>query len=60
MWKVVGKHDILGLSSIRHPLPGNPAEVGQALVCVRAALDHGSPLFTQSHLEAFFDAPVLL
>lgn len=51
---------VSGLSHIRHPLSGGPAEVHDASACAPAALSHGSALFIQSHLEAFSAASVLL
>lgn len=44
-----------------HPRPGNPAVVDQAAACVQVAFTcpHGSPLWIQSHLEAFSAASVV-
>lgn len=50
---------VSGLSNIRHPLSGGPAEVHDASACAPAAFIHGSALFIQSHLEAFSAASVL-
>lgn len=44
---------VSGLSNIRHPLSGGPAEVHDASACAPAAFNHGSVPFIQSHREAF-------
>ena len=50
-----------GSFNIRHPRPGDPASVDQAVTCVQVAFacPHGSPLLIQSHLEAFSAASVM-
>ena len=40
-------------SYIRHPHPGDPAGGDQAPTCPGSAVRHVSPLFNQSHREAF-------